>query len=276
MKVNPERLSDVTIFGFDSAWSINNKGAICALRFINSTNYEFIEPIQVNFDSAIDFIKLQIDHCSCNIIAIDQPIIVLNERGSRKVDKIAASLISYIGGGVQPANTSRIGLLDQAAPIWHFIRLLDLLIDPHACKTSNSGRFILEVFPALALPNLNSLFSRRLTAPKYNPKNKKKFNIADWQNVCSTIKEISFQLQLNDIIPILENMHDIPNPVKGDQDKLDAIICLIVAFIWRACDDQHSILLGDVCEGFIISPISGDTEERLLKAQSLNYPKNQT
>ena len=41
----------------------------------------------------------------------------------------------------------------------------------------------MEVFPALALPSMDPNFFGRLSAPKYNPKRKKTFRLADWVRV---------------------------------------------------------------------------------------------
>ena len=103
------------------------------------------------------------------IIAIDQPTIVPNRKGMRPVEKVAASLASYIGGGVQTSNQSKIGRFDVDAPIWQFKKLLDAIKDPELSRKAHDGHSIIEVFPALASPSLNSNFHGRLRAPKYNP-----------------------------------------------------------------------------------------------------------
>jgi hypothetical protein len=52
------------------------------------------------------------------LVAVDQPTLVPNETGCRPVDRVAASVVGYIGGGVQPANRSKKLRFGETAPFW--------------------------------------------------------------------------------------------------------------------------------------------------------------
>jgi hypothetical protein len=73
------------------------------------------------------------------VVALDQPTIVPNVSGSRPVDKVAGSLVSWIGGGVQPANRSKAGMFDDAAPIWRFLEHLSAIENPPAARDAIAG-----------------------------------------------------------------------------------------------------------------------------------------
>ncbi|MEI7601546.1 MAG: DUF429 domain-containing protein, partial [Aestuariivirga sp.] len=100
--VSPQ--SSTVIFGFDSAWTDAPKapGAICAIAFDDHGQVEFHEPRLVSFAEARVFIEALRQDFAVSIVALDQPTIVPNASGSRPVDKVAASLVSFVGGGVQP------------------------------------------------------------------------------------------------------------------------------------------------------------------------------
>ena len=49
------------------------------------------------------------------LVAIDQPTIVPDQSSMRPAERIAASAISWLGGGVQPANRARVGMFDDEA-----------------------------------------------------------------------------------------------------------------------------------------------------------------
>jgi predicted RNase H-like nuclease len=66
------------------------------------------------------------------------------------------------------------------APLWRFLKRLGATEDPELSRTAECGLFIIEVFPALALPAFDTRFSGRMKAPKYNPANSKKFRRDDW------------------------------------------------------------------------------------------------
>ena len=187
------------IIGFDSAWADNAPGAICALVASSAGVVDFKPPELVHFDEALAFIEKEGGLYDLCLIAVDQPTIVPNMIGCRPVDRVAASVISFIGGGVQPANRSRQGLFDDDAPFWRFKSRVNAREDPEQSRSAVSGRFIIEVFPALALATFNSDFFGRLTGPKYNPANKRKFRPDDWIAVVETVGR---HAQLDGIIGI--------------------------------------------------------------------------
>ena len=55
-------------------------------------------------------------------------------------------------------------------------------------------------------------------------------------------------------------------PTKREQDCLDAAICVLVGFIWRACVRSDSVLIGDLKKGYIVAPVSAATRTRMAKA----------
>jgi predicted RNase H-like nuclease len=95
-------------------------------------------------------------------------------------DRIAASLVSWLGGGVQPANRSKKGMFDDDAPIWRFLAELGGTEDPEAARTASEGLFYFEVFPALALPSICDSFYGRFAGPRYNPARERTFRLEDW------------------------------------------------------------------------------------------------
>lgn len=159
------------IVGFDSAWTdnIHARGAVCALVLDNGEAVKFEPPCQASFKEALEFIKREHRACDKCLVALDQPTIVPNTTGSRPVDRVAGSLIGFIGGGVQPANRSRVGMFDENAPIWRFKRNLGATEDPEVSRGAARGTFIVEVFPALALPVFEVAFNGYRQGPKYNP-----------------------------------------------------------------------------------------------------------
>lgn len=263
--------SRTIIFGFDSAWTDSSSapGAICAISFDAQGKADFYEPRLVSFAQARDFIESNRHEYAVSIIAIDQPTVVPNATGSRPVDKVAGSLVSFIGGGVQPANRSKRGMFCENAPIWPFISSLNVTEDPIKARSALDGHFLVEVFPSLALPALHPQFSTRLGAPKYNPNNRRKYRFGDWQAVARTIAASAERLGIDGLATWAENMAAILNPRKADQDKLDASICVLVGLIWRAGTAASSAMLGDLRSGYMVTPVSDMIRGRLKAAALL-------
>jgi predicted RNase H-like nuclease len=264
--VNPQ--SSTVIFGFDSAWTDAPRapGAICAVAFDGRGQVSFHEPRLVSFAEARAFINDVGKDFAVSLVALDQPTVVPNIAGSRPVDKVAAALVSFVGGGVQPANRSKIGMFCDNAPIWSFLSSLNATEDPIQARTASAGHFLIEVFPALALPSLEDSFAQRLGAPTYNPQNRKKFRLDDWRAVARVIELSAEKIGGQQLADWARHMHDIDQPRKADQDKVDSALCALIGLFWRAGPATRSTMLGDVESGYMITPISDATRSRLQQA----------
>ena len=62
----------------------------------------------------------------------------------------------------------------------------------------------------------------------------------------------------------LSGLADIGQPRKPDQDKLDAVICALIAMIWRLRPHEESLLLGDMTSGYMVLPCSDVVRAYLL------------
>jgi predicted RNase H-like nuclease len=107
------------------------------------------------------------------------------------VDRVAGSLISWLGGGVQPANRSMIGMFDDAAPIWRFKEALGATEDPEGARSATSGLSLIEVFPAMALPTLEAAYFGYKLGPRYNPGRRKTFKLEHWQSVLAAVQRFA-------------------------------------------------------------------------------------
>ena len=175
--------------GFDSAWTGNAPGGIASATFSQGRLVETRLPEPAGFDHTAAIIEQLASTHDYVLVAIDQPTVVPNQTGSRPVDRVAASLISRLGGGVQPANQgktksgrtipSKVRMFGPEAPIWRFLRRIDAVQNPPKARTAPSGRHAIEVFPALALPALEPAILERKRAASNNPANRRRFSFPD-------------------------------------------------------------------------------------------------
>lgn len=265
MQVELEQ-KDIRIIGFDSAWADKSPGAMCALDFDESGRLSFEAPRLVNFKQGIQFVREAEASRACTLVAIDQPTIVPNETGSRPVERVAASLISYIGGGVQPTNTSKTALFGPNAPIWKFKSALAANEDAERARIALNGVHLIEVFPALALAGLNHEFAASDGAPKYNPSKRDKFRLRDWRRVAETLVETAKSLELAELAEWSSCQARCSSPSKEDQDCLDAAICALTGAIWRVCDRDKSVVIGVLDSGYMVSPVSDAIRPQLERA----------
>ncbi len=250
-----KKTKEEIIFGFDSAWSPKGKGAICAIKILDD-KFELIHaPSIASFKDAASLVD-NFDSAKTRVtIMIDQPTIVPNYVGMRPVEKYIARAISYVGGGVQPSNKSKISMFGADAEIWKFQKEYNFNLDPKRAFMNCTKASLVEVFPALALLSFNSRFFGRYSAPKYNPVNRQKFSLTDWHSVCLTCLRVVRDLNIESLEDILSSLRGLENPKKADQDKLDSIICVLIGAYWFRYPKNVRVF-GDVDTGLILSPSS--------------------
>jgi predicted RNase H-like nuclease len=256
-----------TYVGFDSAWTDNPKacGAICAICIKDGDPVRFHPPRLVSFCEARKFIQ----DVRCNdghtLVALDQPTIVPNLNGMRPVERVAASPIGWMGGGVQPSNRGKQGMFCDAAPIWRFLRALGAVDDPEQARTASNGLYLMEVFPALALPSLDVGFFKPLRGAKYNPA-RKTFRLDHWIRVTDAAARTADSFGCDELAAWCRCAGKIAKPQKADQDELDAILCVLIALRWRLCPRDASLLLGDLEAGYMVLPVIPPVRGYLKKA----------
>jgi predicted RNase H-like nuclease len=272
--LDTKNLPTTCIIGFDSAWTDQAKapGAVCAVEIDGDGARRFDPPFLARFDKAAEFIeqkKAQFDKC---LVCIDQPTIVPNLAGGRPVEKVAASIISFVGGGVQPASRSRTSMFGDDAPIWRFKKRLAASDDALTAVSATSGLFIAEVFPALALISFGPQFFRRKGAPKYNPINRSKFKIEDWQAVCNAVSKTARHHNIEAAATWSDEARS-RTPAKADQDMIDSILCALIGMSWLFGQAEDTVMIGDQFTGFMLAPCSPEILARMkLAATQRNIP----
>ena len=263
--------------GFDSAWAGKKAGAISYAVF-RETNLERVSlPRVADFADAAGIIEDLQGECDDVLVAIDQPIIVNNQDGSRPVDRVAGALMRRLHSGTQPANRSKDTIFGDNAPIWRFISRIKppgmtcrALKDFEAARMATGETHLIEVYPALALPAMNRDFMVGQVAARYNPANTN-FSPDDWRLVCEIVHGCAneFNLQLlsqwaNEMIAPWDSPE---RPQKPHQDKIDAAICLLISLQWRRVQDGHALhAIGDPDNGYMVTPVCDATREILEAA----------
>lgn len=259
-----------TIIGFDSAWAGKKPGGICSITLNQGKLLGFRAPKLVGYTEAAAYFEAAALESEYTLMAIDQPTVVPNLTGMRPVERVAASIVNSVKGGVQPANRSKTSMFGGVAPLWPFLDQISARENPVAARDLPSGRYMMEVFPALSLPSMIPEIWRRRRAAKYDPTNSRTFQRADWVLVAGGIADLAADLGYRPIAAELSALAHREKPVKADQDKLDALICLMIALIWRFEGRKASMILGDHRTGYMVTPVTQQTKAVLVKAAGKN------
>jgi predicted RNase H-like nuclease len=254
------------LIGFDSAWTAANQGAVVGV--IQHDNGEFQPlglPIVASFAAAEQAILTwQAEYAvERTIILIDQPTIVRNASGQRPVEHIVASLVGRRYGGMQPANTGRLGMF-HGAPIWPF---LDRFGGPSDLLSCSRHTEIFETYPVLTIIAQGWIQSDDLRPcgklPKYNPIRRSTFRIDDWAYLCGKLSGFFRERGVAEVADWIESIRHLQSPRKSDQDGLDACLCLLVAMdmaVGRCC-----MVTGQQESGYIVTSASEIIEIELTQ-----------
>lgn len=244
--------------GFDSAWTDNPKrpGAIASILDSGLGRLRLVSPKPATFNEAQAEILTLAKTMPIHVVGIDQPTIVPNAGGSRPVERVAGHLIGKMKGGVQPANRSRVGMFDDDAPIWMFLSSLPHKQSPFHAIRANSGRYIMEVYPALTILGLFPFFITRGCLPKYNPENRKQFRLCDWRRLTYRISRYGRENGIEAMVEWATSMMTLSKPTKSDQDGIDAVICAIEAYHWWTWGCDRSVVIGDQHNGYIVAAVT--------------------
>jgi len=157
-------------------------------------------------------------------------------------------------------------MFDDGAPVWRFLTKLNAVEDPERARTAQGGRFVIEVFPALALPSIDDAFFGRRRGPRYNPSRRRTYRADHWHMVIEAVANEARRIACFQLAEWWREFQVREQPRKSDQDLLDSAICLLVALIWRLGSRGSSIMIGDLTTGYIVAPVSQVARARLEAA----------
>jgi predicted RNase H-like nuclease len=146
-------------------------------------------------------------------------------------------------------------MFGPGAPVWEFLAALGGAADPFG---DAQGTRVLEMYPVLAIIALGWTLpdderpAGRL--PKYNPEQRKTFAISDWAHVCCATSIRLAAEGTPELAAWAETAATKTKPVKGDQDQLDACICLVSAL--HLAKRRDAPFVGCCTTGYIVVPDS--------------------
>lgn len=258
------------VVGFDSAWSGRNKGSICIAEVGPFGVRPLYDPQSVDFCEAASAIRTHTSEKAL-LLMIDQPIIVKNKTGGRPVESAVGSLVGKLRGGIQRACKQKNGgnLFGDHAPIWAFLKSVDVIDDPMQALELKGKRVCIETYPCLAVLGLFPEFLKNRSVAKYNP-TRKTFRQSDWNLLCQKVAGLLAEAGLDGWAERCKKMADMnKKPSKQEQDKLDALICLLSGLVFWRHGFNASMIIGDTKTGYIVSPANALLVERLRALASL-------
>jgi histidinol-phosphate phosphatase family protein len=223
----------VRFVGIDLAWSPRNRSGGAVL----SADGRLLDAVATlgNDDEIVDYIVHAIPASTPGLIAVDAPLTVPNETGSRPCDRQVAAVFGRFQAGPYPANRrnlARYGGL-RAEAITRRLRSLGFGHDPHIVRQADT-RQLIEVFPH---PAIVSLFHLDRTL-KYKARTGRDYPFR-WQELARLRACLVTLAHAEPPFHLPPNLSALPiegrrgRAFKEIEDLLDAVVCAYSAsYAW--------------------------------------------
>ncbi|MEH6550649.1 MAG: DUF429 domain-containing protein [Pseudomonadales bacterium] len=240
----------ILLMGIDLAWLSDKNGSGIAVGVLDGNQLELKQLYSgvIGLDRVIAIIDSQ---QGLSGLAIDAPLIITNQSGTRPCEKALSSVYSPKWAGCHPSNLDRY---PNAASVQLAQHLQSNGFD-HLGKPQ--GKWQLECYPHPAIINLFGL-DKRLAYKKGSVADKK-HGQQQLANYLRTLRNSSnLVLTIN---PDCESYFDPERieslsgqGVKDNEDGLDAALCLYIAALYATGSSMECY--GDLDEGYIVVPSS--------------------
>jgi predicted RNase H-like nuclease len=263
-----------TFVGIDLAWSPRNNTAIAVIKAPEGGKQGILTQWQEKLDSdgeILDFLK-QLDLGPPSLVAIDAPLAVPNQNGTRTCDKAVSAVFRSFHAGTHPANRRLLGKYYQGEDIVRGEKLaksleseFKLAHQPHLEARTPVFQFF-ECYPHPALVTLFNL--PRILKYKRGSLPELKLALNRFRTFLNKLGEIEYEPSLKIPPEILEREIPAGKARKHYEDLLDAIMCAYIAYYYWWWGEQRCQVFGNIKEGHIITPVYSKLRDYSLSSTS--------
>ncbi len=239
--------------GIDLAWKSSNASGGAVIRDEKLVAHT---GTLGNNSEIIDFIASYLPQNSGAVVAVDAPLRVPNETGSRRCDRDLSAEWRRFHAGALPANRERLaadGIVRGEELVEHLVaghRFAEAAVIPRRSK----ARLVCEVFPHPAHVSLFGL--ERILKYKRGTVDERRLELIRYQHLLRGLRKGSPKLKKTKAL--LQGV-DVWNlrgrELKAYEDTLDAVTCAYVAsYLWNH-GPKAGITYGTLSEGTILVPV---------------------
>ena len=251
--------------GLDLAWSPRNNSAAVALEAENQDAVWIAHSERLGDNAEVLAFIREAAGPGPALVAIDAPLIVPNEEGSRPVDRQITRLFGRYGAGCYPAYRNRPGSCTRGEEIVAALGDDGFVQDPYI-RQRVPTRSVFEVYPH---PAMIALFHLEQTI-KYKARpgrslDARRCELARLRDLLRGLEQ--GEPAMSSPVEVMErDLHRLEGGAfKRYEDLLDAAVCAYIAcYAWYWGPAGHEVY-GDTTLGYILVPVTKWLRERLAK-----------
>ncbi|RME65587.1 MAG: DUF429 domain-containing protein [Caldilineae bacterium] len=252
-KVAAQRKAAPVFFGIDLAWSPRNPSGAAAIRkgrLIEATGD------LLSLTEIVDFVDGHLPSGRGAIVAVDAPLRVPNEEGSRLCDRALSAAWRRFHAGAYPANRKRLardGIVRGEALVQLLserLRFSEAAVIPRRTRE----RLVCEVYPHPALVSLFGL--EQILKYKRGPVEARRRELARYQRLLRSLRQGDPPLKgTKKLLTSVDVSVLRGRALKAYEDVLDALTCAYTAYyLWRH-GPARGCTYGSLEDGHILVPL---------------------
>lgn len=241
--------------GIDLAWSEANPSAGAALKWDGRCAQVFLWADSLGQNGEIvDFVE-RASGSGPALVAIDAPLIVPNETGTRPCDRELSRVYRRAHAQAYPANRRRLGPVVRGEALVSELALRGFVHSPKV-EEKKPVRQVVEVFPHPAMVELFGL--PHILQYKARPGRSLPFRweeLRRYQELLDSLKNREPAMDASPILSQVDPWGKAGKALKALEDLLDAVFCAYIGLHLWYWGEKGYRCFGDAQNGYILVPL---------------------
>ncbi len=241
--------------GLDLAWSARNPSGGVVLAWNGSRAWPLAWSSDLGDDEdVVGFVLAGTDREGA-LVAVDAPLVVPNDRGTRGCDRALSAAYRSREAGAYPANRSRLGPVVRGEALLGKLLAHGFTHGPRV-EGGRPVRHVLEVHPHAAAVELFGL--PKTLKYKARPGRTPEHRWRELERLRELLGSLSGRMPSLDAGSLLDGVGihgERGRRLKGVEDLLDALLCAYTALHLWTWGEEGYRCFGDLETGYILVPI---------------------
>lgn len=241
--------------GLDLAWSARNPSGGVVLGWDGGRAWPLAWSSALRDDAEVLAFVLNGTDGEGALVAVDAPLVVPNERGTRGCDRALSAAYRRAEAGAYPANRSRLGPVVRGEALLAQLQAHGFTQGPRV-ERGRAVRQVVEVYPHAAAVELFGL--PRTLKYKARPGRTLEFRWGEHERLKELLSTLSRRTPALDAASLLHGLRihgERGRRLKAAEDLLDALLCAYTALHLWTWGEEGYRAFGDRETGYILVPI---------------------